>query len=71
MEEWKKESHKIIEHYRPKNLYSADETGLLFRLPSNKTFILKGDLCSGGNGTMEKITVLLACNADGTDKLHH
>jgi hypothetical protein len=71
VEEWKKELLKIIERYESKNLFSADETGLFFRLPSNKTLSLKGDLCSGGNDTKERITVLLACNADGTDKLHH
>jgi hypothetical protein len=55
--------------YRPKNIYNADETGLFFRLPPNKTLSLKADPCNGGKNSKERITVLLACNADGTDKL--
>jgi hypothetical protein len=30
---------------------------------------LKGDPCNGGKNSKERITVLLTCNADGTDKL--
>jgi hypothetical protein len=60
---------KIFEGYKPKNIYNADETGLFFRLPPNKTLSLKVDPCNGGKNSKERIMVLLACNADGTDKL--
>jgi hypothetical protein len=44
VEEWRKEQLlKIFESYEPKNIYNADETGLFFRLPPNKTLSLKGD----------------------------
>jgi hypothetical protein len=70
VEEWRKEQLlKIFGGYEPKNIYNADETGLFFRLPPNKTLSLKGDPCNGGKNSMERITVLLACSADGTDKL--
>jgi hypothetical protein len=69
VEEWRKEQLlKIFEGYKPKNIYNAEETGLFFRLPPNKTLSLKGDRCSGGKNSKERITVLLAFNADGTDK---
>jgi hypothetical protein len=69
VEEWRKEQLlKISESYKPMNIYNADETGLFFRLPPNKTLSLKGDPCNGGKNSKEKITVLLACNADGTGK---
>jgi hypothetical protein len=52
VELWRKEQLlKIIEGYEPKNIYNADETGLFFRLPVNKTLSLKGDPCSGGKNS--------------------
>jgi hypothetical protein len=70
VEEWRKEQLlKIFEGYEPKNIYNADETVPFFRLPPNKTLSLKGDPCNGGKNSKERITVLLARNADGTDKL--
>jgi hypothetical protein len=70
VEEWRKEQlFKIFEGYKPTNIYNADETGLFFRLLPRKTLSLKGDPCNGGKNSKERIMVLLACNADGTDKL--
>jgi hypothetical protein len=70
VEEWRKEQLlKIFEGYEHKNVYNEDETGLFFRLPPNKTLSVKGDPCNGGKNSKERITVLLACNADGTDRL--
>jgi hypothetical protein len=70
VEEWRKEQLlKIFEGYEPKNIYNADETRLFFRLPPNKTLSLRGDPCNGRKNSKERIMVLLACNADGTDKL--
>jgi hypothetical protein len=70
VEEWRTEQLlKLFEGYEPKNIYNVDETGLFFRLPPNKTLSLEGDPFNGGKNSKERITVLLACNADGTDKL--
>jgi hypothetical protein len=33
----KGQSPKITDGYEPKNIHNADETGLFFRLPPNKT----------------------------------
>jgi hypothetical protein len=45
---WRKEQLlKIIEGYKPKNIYNANETGLLFMLPSNETLSLEGYPCNG------------------------
>jgi hypothetical protein len=43
-----------------KNIYNADQTGLFFRLPPNKTVSSKGDPCNGGKNSKERIMVLLA-----------
>jgi hypothetical protein len=70
VEEWRKEQLLItVEGYEPKNVYIADETGLFFTLPPNKTLNLKRDPCSGGRNSKERITVLLAYSVDGTDRL--
>jgi hypothetical protein len=60
--EWRKEQLlKITGSYEPMNIYIADETGLFFRLPPNKTWSLTGDLA-----VVERIP---ACSANGTDEL--
>jgi hypothetical protein len=70
LKKWRKEHLlKIFEGYEPKNIYNTDESGLFFRLPPNKTLSLKADPCNSGKNSTERITVLLACNANGTDKL--
>jgi hypothetical protein len=70
VEEWRKEQLlRIFEGYKSKNIYNAEEIGLFFRLPPNKTLSLKGDPCNGGKNSKKRITVVLDRNADGTDKL--
>jgi ABC-type uncharacterized transport system fused permease/ATPase subunit len=41
---------------------------LLFRLPHNKTASLKDIPCNIRNNSKDRRTVLLACNAEGTDQ---
>jgi hypothetical protein len=49
---------RITEGYEPKNICRADETGLFFRLPLNKTLSLKWDTCSGGKNSKERVMVV-------------
>jgi hypothetical protein len=49
--------------------YNVDETGMFFRLSHNEAVNLKGDPYNHGKNSKEIIMVLLACNADRTDKL--
>jgi hypothetical protein len=60
---------KIIQHNKPKNICSAGENVLFFRLSCNKTLSLKQDPCNSGKNARKKIMVLLACSADRTDTL--
>jgi hypothetical protein len=55
--------------YKNKHIYKADENGLFFRLPPNKTLSLKAASCNGGENSKGMITVLLACSVDGTNQL--
>jgi hypothetical protein len=68
VEVWRREQVlEIIEGYGTKN-YNADETRLVFRLPLNKTLSCT-DPCNGVSNSKERITVLLACDSQGTDRL--
>lgn len=59
----------ILEEYDPKDVFNADETGLFYRCLPNKTLSFKGQSCSGGKISKERITVLVGCNSDGSEKL--
>ncbi|KAH8038696.1 hypothetical protein HPB51_002840 [Rhipicephalus microplus] len=55
--------------YEPRDVFNADEAGLFFNLQPEKSLCLKGKACRGGKKSKERITVLLCCNADGSEKL--
>jgi hypothetical protein len=59
---------EIIKDFDPKNVWNADETGLFWRLQPNKTMRFRGETCSSGKLSKERITVLLCVNADGSEK---
>jgi hypothetical protein len=60
---------KVIEGYEPENMSSCDEAGLFFMLPPNKTLSVRGNPCSGGKSSKDRMTVMLACNISATDGL--
>jgi hypothetical protein len=57
-----------IESYDLCDIYNADETSLFFSLQPSKTFTFQ-DFCHDGIKSKQWVTVFLACNADGSDKL--
>lgn len=59
---------KLKMKYSPKDIFNADETGLFFKLTSDKTLKFKGEKCVGGKLSKERITVLVAANMSGTEK---
>ncbi|CAI6361843.1 unnamed protein product [Macrosiphum euphorbiae] len=56
---------EICEGFVPKNIFNLDETGLFFRALPNKTMCIKGENCSGGKISKERITVMLCVNMEG------
>jgi hypothetical protein len=53
------------------DIHNANETGIFFSLQPRKIFTFQGDFCHDGTKSREHVTVLLACNADGSDiKVH-
>lgn len=68
-EDWTGKLLKLIEGYESKNVFNADETGLFFKCLPAHTFSFKGEKCHGGKNSKDRITLLLAVNMDGSEKL--
>lgn len=59
----------VSEKYQDQDIFNADETGLFFKALPEKTMEFKGKTCSGGKRCKDRLTVLLCCNKDGSEKL--
>lgn len=59
----------ILERYEPANVFNADECGLFYRILPDRTLCFKGEKCVGGKKSKERLTVLLAANMDGSEKM--
>lgn len=65
---WLLTNKEVLDQYEPCDVYNADETGLFFQMLPSKTLDLKGQKCHGGKHSKQRVTILLCCNMDGTDK---
>lgn len=63
----------LLEHlatYDAPNIFNADdETALFFKALPDKRITFKGDPCTGGKRSKESVTVLLAANMAGIERL--
>lgn len=59
----------LMSRYRPEDVFNMDETGLFYRLTTDRTLHFKGQKCSGGKQSKERITVALTANMTGSEKL--
>ena len=66
-----KETHmqRILKDYDPKDIFNADETGLFYRCLPSRTLATKGETCSGDKIPKDRITLMVAANMNGTEKL--
>lgn len=67
--DWKSKLLEMIGGRNPKYVFNVDETGLFFKRTPQKTFAFKGERCSGGKHSTERITILVGANMDGSEKL--
>ncbi|NXK98194.1 TIGD4 protein, partial [Formicarius rufipectus] len=58
-----------LNDYQPKNVFCIQETGLLYQMLPHNTFAFKGETCSVGKLSKERITVVVGTNMDGSEKL--
>lgn len=70
VEKWKTETlPELIKEYSPSDVFNADETGLFYNLQPDNTLCYQEEKCHGGKKSKLRITVLLAANSDGSEKL--
>ncbi|XP_012938262.1 tigger transposable element-derived protein 4 [Aplysia californica] len=70
MKQWiEMDFQELLQNFEAKDIYNADETGLFFGCLPSKTMKLKGETCTGGKFAKNRLTVLVAVNMDGSDKL--
>lgn len=60
---------QLIKGYKLCDIFNADETGLFYKLMPEKTIQLKGEKCSGGKRSKDRLTLLVASNMDGSEKI--
>ncbi|NXA13388.1 TIGD4 protein, partial [Sapayoa aenigma] len=58
-----------LNDYQPKNVFRIQETGLLYQMLPHNTFAFKGETCSVGELSKERITIAVGANMDGSEKL--
>ncbi|XP_057340566.1 tigger transposable element-derived protein 6-like [Microplitis mediator] len=68
-DEWIVELLRLLKDYELRDIFNADETGLFFKCLPDKSLIFKNEKCHGGKHSKERLTVLLATNMTGTEKL--
>lgn len=59
----------LLAEFSPNEVFNADETGLFWKCLPDKTMSVKGEKCSGGKKSKERITVLVCANMSGSEKL--
>lgn len=67
-DEWVERNRPIFEAYAESDVFNTDETGLFYNLTPAKTLAVRGSTCHGGKLSKQRLTILLCCNADGSEK---
>jgi hypothetical protein len=70
LHEWKAiKLRQILDTFSPRDLYSADETGLFWKVSPNRTLAFKYERVSGGKLSKERVTCLVCASMAG-EKCH-
>lgn len=69
-EKWKKDVlPNLLKKYCERDVFNADESGLFFKCLPDKTLTFKNQKCHGGKNSKQRVTLMLAANMDGSEKL--
>ncbi|GFX12720.1 tigger transposable element-derived protein 6 [Trichonephila clavipes] len=66
---WQNSLSDLIKEYESRNIFNTDETGLFFKCLPEKAFTFKKEKCHRGKHSNERLTILLAVNMDGSEKI--
>lgn len=66
--EWIVDFERIRHKYTPRDIFNMDETGIFYNLLPCHTLSIKGQKCHGGTQSKQRLTVVLVCNSDGSEK---
>ncbi|XP_035680164.1 tigger transposable element-derived protein 4-like [Branchiostoma floridae] len=64
-ESWKERLPQICEGYDARDIFNMDESGLYYRASTDKTLYAKGDDCSGGKRSKDRVTIAYCANLLG------
>ncbi|XP_008189539.1 tigger transposable element-derived protein 4-like [Acyrthosiphon pisum] len=67
--EWHRKLSTLLKNYEPRNMFNTDETALFFKCLPDKTFTFKEEKCHGRKHSKDRLTILLAVNMNGSEKL--
>ena len=60
---------KLLDEYSPNDINNADETGIFYKLETNKSLVFRDKDGRGGKCSKPRITVMPVANMSGTHKL--
>ncbi|GFO13073.1 tigger transposable element-derived protein 6 [Plakobranchus ocellatus] len=60
---------QLLENYNADDIFNADQMGVFYKCLTDKTLDFKGNVCSGKKQTKYRLTVLVAANMSGSEKL--
>ena len=61
------QSGEVLQHFQPQDIFNADESALFYNMPPNKT--IGSAPTPGLKKNKTTITILLACNSTGSERL--
>ena len=59
----------VLRRYEPSDMFNVDEMDSHCRLLPDKTHVLAGEACTGGERSKERVIVLVCANMNGSEKL--
>jgi hypothetical protein len=60
---------EFVKDYKPEDIFNGDEFGLFWRIPPNKSFVIKGKKFKTGKKSRERVSVFICANVTGKEKL--
>lgn len=67
--EWQKQVLRpLLGQFSPDDVFNLDETGLFWQLLPNNTMAFRGERCTGGKKSKQRITLLVGANMSGSEK---